>query len=166
MMGHDGVFSNSQVLRHIHDELGRFQPIAVAITNCRESGAGEMFRRMLTSSVLGHRPRLAASVVRRYSFGGGVVLEGKPSRKAATDALDGSEMYRMHLGTRLVADAGRCLAVRPTCIVLGLTRSGFSFSRFWLMYAAAGTFALSVPIALFDACRPWLYAFAKRIRIS
>jgi hypothetical protein len=116
LMGNDDALSDSDALQAIHDELIRFEPVAVAITNYREYTSGKIYRRMRATGVLGRGPRVAVSNFRNYSFLSGVILRADAARKCATQALDGSEMYQMFLGTRLVAAGGRLLAIDRVCI--------------------------------------------------
>lgn len=106
LMGNDDALSNSDSLQAIRNELVRFEPVAAAITNYRELTSGKIYRRMAKTGVLGCGPRVAVSNFRNYSFLSGVILRADAARKCATRALDGSEMYQMFLGTRLVAAGG------------------------------------------------------------
>jgi hypothetical protein len=116
LMGNDDALSDSGSLQAIYDELVRFEPVAAAITNYRELTSGKMYRRMTTTGVLGSGPAVAVSNFRNYSFLSGVILRADTARKCATMALDGSEMYQMFLGTRLVAAGGRLLAIDRVCV--------------------------------------------------
>ena len=116
LMGNDDALSDSDSLQAIYDELIRFEPVAAAITNYRELTSGKIYRRMTTTGVLGCGPGVAVSNFRNYSFLSGVILRADAARKCATEALDGSEMYQMFLGTRLVAAGGRLLAIDRVCI--------------------------------------------------
>ena len=116
LMGNDDALSDSDVLQSIHDELVRFEPVAAAITNYRELSSGKIYRRMTTAGVLGCGPYVAVMNFRNYSFLSGVILGGDEARKCATEAVDGSEMYQMFLGTRLIAAGGRLLAIDRVCI--------------------------------------------------
>src|SRR5262249_15863291 len=116
LMGNDDALSDSDSLQVIHDELVRFEPVAAAIANYREDTSGKIYRRMTTTGVLGRGPRVAVSNFRSCSFLSGVILRADAARKCATEALDGSEMYQMFLGTRLVAAGGRLLAIDRVCI--------------------------------------------------
>jgi hypothetical protein len=122
--GNDDGLADPGVLASLHDDLVAHAPVAVAICNYRDAETGQAFRRMTSTGVLGAGPDLAVAVFRRYSFVGGVVLEGEPARAAATDAVDGSEMYQMYLGTRLVAAGGRFLAIDRVCVDMGLQIPG------------------------------------------
>src|SRR5215475_2521611 len=85
LMGNDDSLSDSDALQAIHDELIRFEPVAVAITNYRELTSGKIYRRMTTTGVLGCGPAVAVSNFRNYSFLSGVILGGDEARKSATE---------------------------------------------------------------------------------
>jgi glycosyltransferase involved in cell wall biosynthesis len=116
LMGNDDALSDSDSLQVIHDELIRFEPIAAAITNYRELTSGKIYRRMTTTGIVGCGPGVAVSNFRNYSFLSGVILRADAARKYATEVVDGSEMYQMFLGTRIVAAGGRLLAIDRVCI--------------------------------------------------
>jgi Glycosyl transferase family 2 len=116
LMGNDDALSDSDTLQAIYDELVRFEPVAAAVTNYRELTSGKLYRRMTTTDILGCGPSVAVSNFRNYSFLSGVILRADAARKCATEALDGSEMYQMFLGTRLVAAGGRLLAIDRVCV--------------------------------------------------
>jgi hypothetical protein len=261
LMGNDDGLSDTTTLRALRTELMRFGPADVVVTNYRDLSCGRVYRRVPKTGVVGHGPATAALTFRNYSFLSGIILKGDPARQAATCALDGSEMYQMYLGTRLVAEGGRLLgidrvcvdkdlkipnqvvdsyrlkprlhpcpiverplplgrllqvvaaglrggdaalcpenyliniarqlyvftypfwifeyrlvqswryalgvylALRPSRITTGLKLSVSGRVRLWMMYGAFGLLSLTIPIGVFQAARPSLYAFAKRLRI-
>jgi hypothetical protein len=59
-----------------------------------------------------------------------LILDGEPSRNAATDVCDGSEMYQMYLGTRLVASGGRFLSLDRVCVDKDLQIPGQSVDSY------------------------------------
>jgi hypothetical protein len=258
LMGNDDGLAGSGVLAALRADLDSNAPVAAAICNYRDASNGQPFRRMTSNGVLGAGPDIAVATFRRYSFVSGVILEGAPAREAATPVVDGSEMYQMYLGTRLVAAGGRFLAIDRFCVDMGLQIRGQlvdSYRRIpkvdpcpiverplplgrllsvvgtgladagalsqarllraawqlylfifpfwaieyrriqswnyaagillalrptriaaglavgtparlalWLMYGASAAASLAVPIRLFDALRPRLYALAKRVK--
>jgi len=124
LMGNDDGLADAGVLQALRDDLVAHAPVAAAICNYRDATTGQQYRRMTATGVLGAGPDLAVAVFRRYSFVSGVILEGGPARAAATDIVDGSEMYQMHVGTRLIAAGGRLLAIDRTCVDMGLQIPG------------------------------------------
>jgi hypothetical protein len=79
------------------------------ITNFTESG--RTVRRVSGSGIRGAGPRVAAQYFRSYAFVSGIVLEGEEARALATAKWDGSEMYQMYLGSRIVAAGGPLLVL-------------------------------------------------------
>jgi hypothetical protein len=116
LMGNDDGLSDAATLRAVHDEVVRFRPVDVAITNYRVLPLGRIYRRVTKTGVLGSGPATAASTFRNYSFVSGIILKGDVARQAATEAVDGSEMYQMYLGTRMIATGGRLLDVDRVCV--------------------------------------------------
>jgi len=264
LMGNDDGLSDATTLTWLHNELVRFHPVEVAVTNYRDVLSGRIYRRIPKTGVIGAGPATAVLSFRNYSFISGVILKGEPARQADTSTLDGSEMYQMYLGTRLVAGGGRllginrvcvnkdlqipdqvvdsyrrsprlhpcpvverplplgrllevvatglcsgcgeaapcpqnylinvakqlyaftypfwileyrliqswryalgvCLALRPSRIATGLAFSLWGRVRLWLMYGTSALLSLTVPISLFRALEPSLYALVKRLRTS
>lgn len=123
-MGNDDGMSDPAVLRAVHDEVIRFRPVDVVITNYRELPAGQIYQRITKTGVLGSGLATAASTFRNYSFVSGIVLKGDLARQAATEGLDGSEMYRMYLGTRMIAAGGRLLGIDRVCVDKDLQIAG------------------------------------------
>jgi glycosyltransferase involved in cell wall biosynthesis len=116
LMGNDDALSDCESLQAIYDELIRFEPVAAAITNYHELTSGKIYHRMTTTGILGCGPAVAVSNFRNYSFLSGVIFRTDAARTCATEALDGSEMYQMFVGTRLVAAGGRLLAIDRVCV--------------------------------------------------
>lgn len=132
LLGNDDGLIDSEVLESIRWEISRARPVAVAITNYRELPSKLVYRRVGETKVLGGGPAIAASAFRNYSFLSGVVFHGDRAREEATDCVDGSEMYQMYLGTRLVARGGRLLAIDRVCIEKDLQIAGQSVDNYRL----------------------------------
>lgn len=260
LMGNDDGLTDRDVLQTLRGEIIRHEPVAVAVTNYREADSGNVQRRVRETRIIGAGPAVAAATFRRYSFVSGVVLEGNGARSEASSAYDGSEMYQMYLGTRLIAAGGRflaidrvcvdkdlkiagqvvdsyrlkpripsfpvierplpmrelfrvvagglepyhdgaararnltavakqlyqfiypfwtiefrrihswgyalgvLLAVRPSKVTQGIRLPISVHTRAWFGYITLSILALTTPIAFFDACKPWFYSWAKRIR--
>jgi glycosyltransferase involved in cell wall biosynthesis len=116
LMGNDDGMSDAGVLRVVHDEILRFCPVEVTITNYRELPSGRIYRRVTKTGVLGSGVATAVSIFRNYSFVSGIVLKGDLARQESTEVVDGSEMYQMYLGTRIVAAGGRLLGIDRVCV--------------------------------------------------
>jgi hypothetical protein len=116
LMGNDDCLTGPAVLRAIHNEIIRFGPVDVAITNYRELPSGQIYRRSTKTDVLGSGPATAVSTFRNYSFVSGIILKGDLARQAAAETVDGSEMYQMYLGTGIIAAGGRLLGIDRVCV--------------------------------------------------
>ena len=115
-MGNDDALSDKDTLAALHRELDVNHPIAAAITNYQELPTKRQYRRMTVTGIVGAGVSTAAETFRHYSFVSGILLDGRRARAVATDACDGGEMYQMYLGSRLVAEGGRFLAIDRVCI--------------------------------------------------
>jgi glycosyltransferase involved in cell wall biosynthesis len=111
LLGNDDRLSHPEALDFIQREITQSAPVAVALTNYRDFSSNQIHRRVRQSGVLGQGPGIAVRTFRNYSFVAGTIFDGDSCRQEATDRVDGSEMYQMYLGTRLVAAGGRLLAI-------------------------------------------------------
>lgn len=124
LMGNDDELATPQTLQFLHDQIVSQPDPGVVITNYFEIPSGSIVRRMRRQGNLGSGPEVAAANFRNYSFVSGVLLDRVASLRHRTESWDGSEMYQMYLGTRIVAE-GRSLlsltevAVRKDVQVLG-----------------------------------------------
>ena len=116
LMGNDDGFADVNVLSVLHEEIIRHGCVAVAITNYREISTNTVYRRMIETGAISGGPRTAVMAFRRFSFVSGVVLDGERARKASTDTCDGTEMYQMYLGSRLIASGGSLLSIDRVCV--------------------------------------------------
>src|ERR1019366_8779048 len=64
----------------------------------------------------GSGPATAIRAFRHFSFVSGILLDGPAARQMATDKWDGSEMYQMFIGCRMIAAGGRLLTIDRVCI--------------------------------------------------
>ena len=124
LMGNDDALSDSAALSDVARALKAAPSAVAAVTNYMEQGTKTTFRRMTSTGLLGSGPLTAARVFRHYAFVSGVIFDGQLARAAATDCVDGSEMYQMYLGSRLVAAGGDFLAIDRLCVVKDIQISG------------------------------------------
>ena len=108
LLGNDDVLASPNILEQIHDAIERHQHPGAIITNYSEISSGKLYRRMAQTGILGTGAGLAATTFRDYAFVSGVVLRRDLCHEFATDRFDGTEMYQMYLGARIVS-AGHAL---------------------------------------------------------
>jgi glycosyltransferase involved in cell wall biosynthesis len=106
LLGNDDAMKGRETLHGLHAAMERLPPVAVALTNSEEFDTGQVTRRVSRTSVVGSGARLAAARFRQFSFVSGVVLDRAAAAAQATDRWDGSEMYQMFIGCRLIAAGG------------------------------------------------------------
>jgi glycosyltransferase involved in cell wall biosynthesis len=111
LLGNDDVLASPSTFRQLHDDLQRLGPAGVVITNYEDYATGAAVRRMSRTGVIGRGPRVAARNYRNFSFVSGVVLQGTQARALATPKWDGTEMYQMYLGCRIIAGGDPLIGV-------------------------------------------------------
>ena len=116
LMGNDDRLYGKSVLSDLADAIARYPNAGAIITNYRELGSGRVFTRARSTGSLGSGPIVAAGNFRNYSFVSGIALHGSAARAASSPTVDGSEMYQMYLGTRLVAAGRDLIEVDSICV--------------------------------------------------
>jgi len=111
LLGNDDCLANQDVLKDLRDDVECFGSVGVAFTNYADYATGQNIRRISATAVLGTGPLVAALNYRNFSFVSGIVLDGSHARALATDKWDGSEMYQMFIGCRLIAAGGLLVGI-------------------------------------------------------
>lgn len=106
LLGNDDAVKDRRTLARLHDAIRAMEEPAVVLTNFEDYSNGRVTHRVRRTRVRGTGPRVAAGCFRKFSFLSGVVLETSRARAAATATWDGSEMYQMYIGTRIIAAGG------------------------------------------------------------
>jgi glycosyltransferase involved in cell wall biosynthesis len=104
LMGNDDALASSTVLEELHADLQKFGDVGVLITNYEDFGTGSPFKRARLTSVVVGTPQVAVNNFRNFSFISGILLDRQRAQHHATDEWDGSEMYQMYLGCRILAE--------------------------------------------------------------
>lgn len=116
LLGNDDSVASPEVLERLHAELESHADACVAITNYADYRTGRMFARVTRSGIVGVGPSVASSAFRNFSFVSGVILRTDKAREHATSRWDGSEMYQMYLGSRIIASGGALLYIQELAI--------------------------------------------------
>jgi glycosyltransferase involved in cell wall biosynthesis len=109
LLGNDDCLASPTVLQDIHARLEGHPGVQVAITNYADHTSGHTFERVSFSGVVGAGPSTALSAFRNFSFVSGVIISTAEAQQQATSRWDGSEMYQMFLGSRIIATGGPLL---------------------------------------------------------
>jgi len=111
LFGNDDCLASSTTLEEVYNKLQRFEPVSVAITNYKDFVTGKETRRIMKTGIIGTGPEVAANNYRNFSFVSGVLLDAAKAKEHATGKWDGSEMYQMFIGCRIIAEGGRLLGI-------------------------------------------------------
>lgn len=106
LLANDDVLTRPDVLQRLHDLVVSTPNTHVVLTNFEDFSTGQVTDRVPGSGNRGGGPSVAAAAYRRFSFVSGIVLDGARARAERTERWDGSEMYQMYIGTRLIAAGG------------------------------------------------------------
>jgi hypothetical protein len=109
LLGNDDGLACVDTLDWLHTLLEAHPEADVAITNYTDYASKQLFRRVTRTAIVGSGPRVALGAFRNYSFVSGVILRTDVAQALATERWDGSEMYQMFVGTRIVASGGKLL---------------------------------------------------------
>ncbi len=105
LLGNDDVLKTPEVLETLHAQM-RGVEAAVVFTNFEDYRTGALSRRVRRTAVMGRGPAVAAGCFRKFSFVSGIVLHRTSAQAASATRWDGSEMYQMYIGCRLIATGG------------------------------------------------------------
>ncbi len=124
LLGNDDALIDVSVFERTAAKLKEQNFPAVLVSNWLEEAADSKNVRISTSRNLGHGAEVAAQIWREYSFVSGVIFDGPRIRALASPRWDGSEMYQMWLGARLVSEGGDYYGWNETLILKDLQIPG------------------------------------------
>jgi glycosyltransferase involved in cell wall biosynthesis len=130
LLGNDDALAGPDVLKSFASTLEQNGFPEVAIANYREIATGREYRRVLTTSLVGSGPWVAANSFRNFSFVSGVILDRSRAQEFATAKWDGSEMYQMYLGTKIIAAGGRLLGIDDFAVIKDIQIPGESVDSY------------------------------------
>lgn len=112
LLGNDDVLKDAATLQQLDEAIGNQQSRpAVVFTNFEDFATGAVTRRVNRTQTIGSGPSTAVGCFRKFSFVSGVLLHRAGAQRIATERWDGSEMYQMFVGCRLIAEGGLLLEV-------------------------------------------------------
>lgn len=124
LLGNDDALADVGVLSRFRAVLEAHDLPPVAIANYEEYDGQRTYRRVPRTGILGRGPECAVAHFRDFSFVGGVVLDRALAQRAASRAFDGSEMYQMYLGCRLLSEGGALLGWEESAVRKGIVLDG------------------------------------------
>jgi hypothetical protein len=109
LLANDDALKDETTLAKMADALRAHPTADVMLTNFEDFATGLVSRRVDATRLTGRGPRVAVATFRKFSFVSGIVLRRQRAELARTEAWDGSEMYQMFIGCRLIAAGGDLL---------------------------------------------------------
>lgn len=116
LLGNDDTLATTTTLAEIYADLCAYTDVGAVITNYEEFNGTRSYMRMQHTGIIGSGPAVAAQAFRNFSFISGVLLRREQAQVHATDRWDGSEMYQMYIGCRMISQGASLLAVARTVI--------------------------------------------------
>ena len=116
LLGNDDALKDETTLEQMAERLTAHPDAAVMLTNFEDFTTGVVTHRADDSGAVVSGPRAAVTVFRKFSFVSGVVLRRRQAELARTEAWDGTEMYQMFVGCRMIAAGGGVLEANLTTI--------------------------------------------------
>jgi hypothetical protein len=171
LLGNDDTLKDPQTLGDLEQAIRRSADPAVVFTNFEDFSTGAVTRRVRQDGIIGSGPLVAAAVFRKFSFVSGVVLNTAAAHAASTAHWDGSEMYQMYVGSRLIAAGGRVLeltqvAVRKDVAIAGELVDSYArkpSGRSWGIPERRIPLVANAALVL-DAIQP--HASGRRLRVQ
>ncbi len=124
LMGNDDCLADDSVLSRLKYLLEPHPEVGVAILNYEEYAERIRYRRAARTATCAGGPDIASIVFRNLSFVSGVVLRRDRAVANTTAKWDGSEMYQMYLGCRILAEGYDLLEVSDFAIRKGIALRG------------------------------------------
>lgn len=111
LLGNDDCLKSPITLFDLHQKLQGLHNVGVAISNYENFKTGKKFRRIKKTKIIGSGPHVAATHFRNFSFIGGILLERRAAQRHTTEKWDGSEMYQMFIGCRIIAEGASLVGI-------------------------------------------------------
>lgn len=124
LLGNDDALASETVLEGLRRDIETADFPGVVVTNFKRFDTDAPVRRVTSSGTAGGGPGTAAAYFRNFSFVSGVLLKTQPAQLHATDRWDGSEMYQMYLGCRMIAEGASLLNLDRSVIREGIKIPG------------------------------------------
>lgn len=117
LMGNDDCLADPTVLEKLAQLLNSKHGVGVLVTNFAEYSTGRVIKRVHSYRCTVGNKAVASLSFRDLAFVSGIVLDRRKAQEFATDQWDGSEMYQMFLGGKILS-AGLVLVHFPNVAVL------------------------------------------------
>lgn len=124
LLGNDDALASTIILEELYATIQRFKAVGVIITNYEDFGTRKKFKRINKTGIIGKGVNTAIANFRNFSFVSGIILDNAKAKKHSTAKWDGSEMYQMFVGCRIVAEGTFLLGIDTITIRQGIRIPG------------------------------------------
>ncbi|HVV73368.1 MAG TPA: glycosyltransferase family 2 protein, partial [Verrucomicrobiae bacterium] len=162
LFGNDDALAESSSLSGLEAEIRLWCYPEVVITNYLELADKTVRGRITSPGVLGRGPLTGLRHFRKFSFVSGILLDRRAAQAFATVKWDGSEMYQMYLGCRILAAGGRLLGLERILVHKGVQIPGETVDSYATKACPEqGVKEFRLPLSQYgqvalDAARPYL----------
>lgn len=169
LMGNDDALATPTTLDELSAEIRKHGRIGVALSNFEDFSTGRKVRRVFRTGIVGSGPDVAVDHFRNFSFVSGIALDADRAKAHATAAWDGSEMYQMFLGCRILAEGLPLLSLDCTTVRKDIRVPGESVDNYALRARLDPCPVVERPLPMgmiprlvTDAVTPYLSGDARR----
>ncbi|HMH50422.1 MAG TPA: glycosyltransferase family 2 protein [Candidatus Acidoferrum sp.] len=112
LLGNDDCLAASTTLEVVRDRVQEVpDDIGVVIPNFMDWATCSVRRRVNGTGVAGRGPDVVVQYYREFSFLSGIMLDARRALAHQSTAYDGSEMYQMYIGSRILAEGAALLTL-------------------------------------------------------
>lgn len=129
LMGNDDALKDENTLQRLADLLGTEKRCGVLISDFEDFSSSVRGNRILMTREFSGTPETASRRYRNFAFVSGILFDRDAAQALETDRWDGSEMYQMWVGCRMISNGHRLLELAEPIIkkdiaIDGQTRTG------------------------------------------
>jgi glycosyltransferase involved in cell wall biosynthesis len=129
LMGNDDALKDEAALVRLAEVLGSPGKFGVLISDFEDYSSGVPGKRILATRDFPGTPETAARRFRNFAFVSGIAFDREAAQALANDRWDGSEMYQMWIGCRMISNGHRLMElaepiVRKDIAIGNATRTG------------------------------------------
>ena len=124
LMGNDDCLVDRDALTRLHRLIAQQENIGVVITNYVNQASTRVFRRVRATRTVGSGPVIVAQCFRNFAFVSGIVLRRDRAMAHATSKWDGTEMYQMYIGSRIIGEGYDLVEFADILVIQGIQISG------------------------------------------
>lgn len=128
--GNDDCLASTTTLEELYQEIRKYNLPEVIITNFEDWETGQKTWRIPQSCLVGSGADVAVKHFRNLAFVTGVLIDRELAQRYSTTKWDGSEMYQMHIVSRIIASGNDLLELDISAIRKDIQITGESVDSY------------------------------------